>query len=72
MLRFFRGPDLVALQKVWAILGSMAIAGMAYAAGGAVPVDADDIEKLTREAKQNEQLKKYGIETKSRQTQFFV
>lgn len=44
--------------KIWAVLGSMAIAGMAYAAGEAVPVDVDDLEKLTCEMEQKEAARK--------------
>lgn len=51
--------------KIWAVLGSMAIAGMAYAAGEAVPVDVDDLEKLTREAEQNEAARNMASKQKA-------
>ena len=51
--------------KVWAILGSMAIVGIAYAAGEAVPVDVDDLEKLAREAEQKEAARNMASKQKA-------
>ncbi|MFN3920292.1 MAG: hypothetical protein ACK4JF_08425 [Methylohalobius sp.] len=44
--------------KIWVVLGSMAIAGMTYAAGEAAPVDVDDLEKLACEMEQKEAARK--------------